>query len=195
MNPIIQIIITILGSGALFSFLQFLIQRNDDKAEKTNQLYTKIEEELNKQEKVSAERFESLHTELHTGLEEREETSKARYMEHQEAIEKLNEAILQLTENDTKQSQYMQYIGLELMGIAHQQLVSLTDHYQLRGAITLKEKASLDAIYKPYHDGLGGNGDGQAGYEYAMSLPVVTDQKAYEMDVELERKKFYEKEK
>ena len=69
----------------------------------------------------------------------------------EETIETLKEAILQLTKNDTEQNQYMRYIGDELMGLAHDKLVVLTDHYQLRGCITLKEKATLEAIFFFFH--------------------------------------------
>ena len=99
-------------------------------------------------------------------------------------IEKLNEIIIQLTENDTQQSKYIKYVGDEIMGLAHDKLVHLTDKYQNRGAITLKEIATLKAIYKPYHEGLGGNGDGQAGYEYCIKLPVISEEQAKKIDME-----------
>ena len=166
MPATLQIIITILGSGAFFSFVQFLIQRKDQQ----------------KQEEKD-DKIEELRKELIQGLEEREETGLSRYTEHQESIAKLNEAILLLTENDTQMQEYMKYVGDEIMGLAHDKLVYLTDKYQERGAITLKEKATLEAIYSPYHEGLGGNGDGKTGYEYAMKLPIVTDIQAREMDI------------
>lgn len=190
MDPIIQIIITVIGSGAIFSFLQFLITRHDNKADKVEELYKKIDEGLTKQESITDEIQKSLQLELKEGLAERELTGKQRYEEHQQAIKKLNEIISQLTKNDTEQSQYIKYIGDELMGLAHDKLVYLTDRFQARGAITLKEKATLEAIYKPYHEGLGGNGDGKTGYEYAMQLPVVTDAKAAEMDRKLKFNKY-----
>lgn len=164
LQTILTFVGVIIGSG----LIQFLITRKDDK---NNQ-------------------FEQIRQELKDGLEEREETGKTRFEKHEEAVQKLEEAILQLTKNDTEQSRYMKCIGDELMGLAHDKLVSLTDYYQERGAITLKEKATLDAIYEPYHDGLGGNGDGEQGYNYAMQLPVVTDSKAREMDIALQKKKY-----
>lgn len=177
-----QIIIAVIGSGALFSFIQFLIQRRDNKSEKIDKLCKKIDQELKIQNENSEKRYTQLQNEIREGLDERENTGKARYEEHQEAIKKLNEAIFQITQNDAKQNKYMKYIGDEIMGLAHDKLVSLTDRYQARGAITLKEKATLEAIYKPYHEGLGGNGDGEQGYIYAIQLPVITDSKALELD-------------
>lgn len=160
---ILSFIGMVLGSG----LIQFFITRKDNNNKKLIELKK----------------------ELRDGLDERETTGKERYLEHKEAIQKLNEAIFQLTENDTHQAQYMKYIGDEIMGLAHDKLVYLTDKYQERGAITLKEKATLHAIYNPYHIGLGGNGDGQAGYEYCMKLPIVTDSQAREMDNNIGRTK------
>ena len=177
-----QIIIAVIGSGALFSFIQFLIQRKDNKNDKIDKLYKDLTEKIDHQNKIFQERDNALQKEIKEGLDERERTGKERFSYHQEAIQKLNEAIFQLTKNDTEQSQYLKYIGEELMGLAHDKLVSLTDYYQARGAITLKERATLEAIYEPYHKGLGGNGDGKAGYEYAMQLPVVSNSEAKELD-------------
>ena len=169
MSPVaIQILITIIGSGALFSFLQFLIQRRDNNNKELNELKKDIEE--------------GLKTHRDWGLEH--------YDIHSMSIEKLNEAILQLTKNDTEMKEYIQYVGAEIMGLAHDKLVYLTDHYQARGAITLKEKATLDAIYQPYHEGLHGNGDGKTGYEFCMTLPVVSDERAREMDDQLKISKY-----
>lgn len=169
-QPVLTFVGVIIGSG----LIQFLITRKDNKKNKIDELCEKIDKGLIEQQ-----------VEFKQGLDEREATGKERYLEHREAIQKLNEAIFQLTKNDTEQHQYMKYIGEELMGLAHDRLVSLTDAYQIRGAITLKEKATLEAIFKPYHEGLGGNGDGEQGYKYAMALPVVTDAKAREMDEKL----------
>lgn len=169
----VQIIITVIGSGAFFSFLQFLITRKDKKKE----------DEKN-------DKFNKLQQEFTDGLREREQTSIDRYNEHKEAINKLEEAIKQLTENDTKMTQYMNSIGNGVLGLAHDRLIFLTDHYQRRGCITLKEKANLDAIYKPYHDDLGGNGDGKMGYEYCMQLPVVSEEEARDASIKLNKKMY-----
>lgn len=148
----------ILGSG----LIQFFFNRKDSQKEEIKQLT----EEFNK------------------ALRENEDIGKQRFEENQESINQLTKAIEQLSENDAKQTQYMKHMGEALAGLAHDKLVRLSDQYQRRGAITLKEKATLEAIYKPYHEGLGGNGDGQAGYEFCLTLPVVTDEEAKEMDKE-----------
>ena len=173
---VLQVLLTIIGSGAFFSFVQFLIQRKD-----------KIKQE------EKEDQIKQLREELKVGLNDREQTGFERYSEHKEAIAKINEAILKLTENDTQMKDYMKYVGDEIMGLAHDKLVYLTDKYQERGAITLKEKATLEAIYAPYHEGLGGNGDGKTGYEFAMKLPIVTDNQAYEMDINNKKKELDER--
>lgn len=156
----IERIATAAISGGFFVFLQFLIQRKDNKTEESN----------------------SFREEFSKGLQEREQTGKARYEEHKESIRKLEDAILQLTKNDADMAEYMKYMGAELMGLAHDKLVWFTDKIAARNAITLKEKATLEAIYRPYHDGLNGNGDGQTGYEYCMGLKVVSEKIAKELD-------------
>lgn len=164
LQSILSLIGMVIGSG----LIQFFITRKDNHNDE----------------------LKSVKDELKRELDENKATEISHYLEHKEAIEKLNEAIFQLTKNDTEQSKYIRYIGDELMGLAHDKLVYLTDHYQARGAITLKEKATLEAIYKPYHEGLHGNGDGKVGYEFAMTLPVVSDSQAEKMDIELKRQKY-----
>ena len=160
-----QLLVTFLGMVLGSGLIQFLITRKDTKNEEIKTLQKNFEKELKEKVDLSEERF----------------------LIHQTEIEKFNKAINQLSENDAKQSQYLKYIGDEITGLAHDKLVCLTDKYQERGAITLKEKATLQAIYQPYHEGLGGNGDGQAGYEFCMKLPIVTNEQAKEMDNKLNK--------
>lgn len=180
---ILTVVGSVIGSGAVFGFVQFLIQRKDKQ-----------------KEDAEGKKLQVLRDEFQEGLKAREDKGRERYEEHREAITKMSEehkkdfqtlltAIEKLTANDTKTTEcieeikrYNKYMGDEIMGLAHDKLVYLTDRYQERGAITLKEKATLDAIYKPYHEGLNGNGDGQIGYDYAMKLPVISDSKARELD-------------
>lgn len=183
MTPTIQIIIAIIGSSALFTFIQFLITRHDNKSDKIDQLCDKIEQGLETQEKISKERYISLQTEIQSGLDDRENTGKARYLEHKEAIQKLNEAIFQLTKNDTEQSQYMKTIGESLIGLSHDKIIYLTDKYMERGSITLKEKATIKSIYEPYQK-LGGNGDCQVAWSAICELPIISEEKAKELDKE-----------
>lgn len=199
----LQILGIIVGSSALFTFIQFLIQRHDtiEQKEEENEINTlrnEIKQHLsdvnqNWKETYCDRNFrmiEELSEEMKKGITAQQEWGFKHYNEHEESIKKLNEAILQLTKNDTEIKEYIKYVGDEIMGLAHDKLVYLTDHYQARGAITLKEKSTLEAIYRPYAEGLGGNGDGKTGFEYAMQLPVVSDEKARKMDRDLQIDKY-----
>ena len=75
-----------------------------------------------------------------------------------------------------------------LLGLGHDRLIHLTDKFVRRGAITLKEKRNLKYLYEPYHEGLGGNGDCEIGYNESIKLPVVSEDEASEMDSRLFRK-------
>lgn len=123
---------------------------------------------------------------LITRHDKKNDESDTRYMElkerlenHEETIEKLNQILLE----NKKENDGIKQI---LIGIGHDKLVYMTDKIERRGAITLKEKATLNAIFKPYSS-LGGNGDGEAGYKYCVTLPVVTDEGAREKDNSLLR--------
>lgn len=99
---------------------------------------------------------------------------------HKENIEKLNQILLE----NKKENEGIKQL---LIGIGHDKLVFMTDKIARRGSITLKEKATLDAVFKPYST-MGGNGDGEAGYKYCVTLPVVSDESAREKDSSLLRK-------
>ena len=76
-----------------------------------------------------------------------------------------------------------------LIGLGHDRLIYLTDKYVRRGAITLKEKRNLKFLYDPYSD-MGGNGDCKIGYDACQDLPVVSEEVAEGMDIELRRKEY-----
>ena len=159
-DNLLQIIVTVIGSNALFAFITFLIKRKDDKDD----------------------RFKQIEQKLDDGLEERENTGRERYEEHKEAIEELRQAILTLTEDARERSQLEKCMASSLMALSHDKLVTLGKIYQRRGAITLAEQNNLKLIYAPYHNGLGGNSDGEGYYEYCMHLPVVTEEESIAMD-------------
>ena len=180
MDELVKIIIAVIGSGAFFTFMQFLITRHDNKKSKVNELCEKLDKGL----ELQTDKYETLKEEITKGLDDRENTGKQRYLEHKEQIQKLNEAIFQLTKNDTEQSQYMKTIGESLIGLSHDKIITLTDKFLERGAITLKEKATVKSIYDPYQK-LGGNGDCHVAYNYICDLPIVSEEKARELDKNL----------
>ena len=196
MTPIIQIIITIIGSGALFSFIQFLITRHDtNKDKKENSeielLRKETQENLEASNSAWKEKYcdhnskliEDLTHEVREGLEERENRGLSRYQEHKQTINELKEATLQLVKNDTEMKNYMGIIGESLIGLSHDKILSLSDKYLERGAITLREKSTIKSIYEPYKK-LGGNGDCEVAFNYINNLPVISEEEAKNIDKE-----------
>ena len=197
----VSIIIAVIGALLGTGFLQFLITRADKKKERAedkeeNNLENKLKQHLtnvNNQWKidycdVNAKAIKELSEEVRQGLEEREAKGAERYQEHKEAIEELREAMISLTKNTDEVAKLGKYMGQSLMALTHDKIVFLGKQYQKRGAITLAEKNNLKLLYTPYHDGLGGNSDGEGYYTYCMNLPVVTDEEAMEMDKKIDSK-------
>ena len=191
----VSIVIAIIGALLGTGFLQFLITRADKKKERAedkeeNNLENKLKQHLtnvNNQWKidycdVNAKAIKELSEEVRQGLEEREAKGAERYQEHKEAIEELREAMISLTKNTDEVAKLGKYMGQSLMALTHDKLIYLGKQYQKRGAITLAEKNNLKLLYTPYHDGLGGNSDGEGYYTYCRNLPIVTDEEAMEMD-------------
>ena len=76
-----------------------------------------------------------------------------------------------------------------LLGLGHDRILSITDRLVKRGAITLKEKRNLEYLWKPYNS-LHGNGDCKIGYEACQQLPVVSEEKAEELDNTIRMKEY-----
>ena len=76
-----------------------------------------------------------------------------------------------------------------LLGLGHDRILSITDRLVKRGSITLKEKRNLEYLWKPYND-LGGNGDCKIGYDACQKLPVVSEEAAEELDVQMKLKEY-----
>lgn len=182
MDQSLQIVLTILGSGALFSFIQFLIQRKDTKEDKN----------IDK-------KFEEVNKRIDDGLEECDKTGLQRYEEdrksiqeimelHQKDLKNLLDVLEELKNNDERIEKTINSISDNqknvcdaLIGIAHDKIIYMTDKITERGYITLKERATLDSIYQPYR-AMGGNSHAKAGYEHVIELDVISDEKAKEMD-------------
>ena len=157
LQPVLTFVGVVVGSG----LIQFLITRKDNKD-------TQIE---------------TIKKELKEGLDAREAKGLERYTEHREEIEKLNQAIFQLTKNDTAQSEFMQKLGDALIGLSHDRLIYLSDICLERGSITRKEQATIESIYNPYSK-LGGNGDCHVAYERIGALPIISEEDAKKLDRE-----------
>ena len=177
-NTIITIISILIGSG----LIQFFVNRKDKKDEdkKVNDL-------------------DILRKEFREGLDEREKNGKYRFdvhenniaqlkNEHNKNFLELKEAILKLTENDAKITQSLsnvsdtqKLIADSLLGLSHDKIIFVTDKIAKRGAITVKEQATLESMYNPY-SALGGNGHCAKAMEYVSHLPIVSDEEARELD-------------
>jgi len=150
----------------------------------------------------NAKAIADLTEEVKVGLEEREATGLRRYEEHRLAIDKmalqhqkdfqaLYDAIKQLESNDTKITESLgkmadkqDVMAESLVGQAHDRILFLTDKITERGAITNKEKATIDSMYAPYKR-LGGNGYVKTSVEYIESLRTVSEDEAKKMDLEI----------
>lgn len=161
MNETLKTIITVLLSGGFLTFLQFMINRHDNKHNK----------------------FKELQEEFREGLIDRENTGKQRYDEHKEAIEELRKAMLTLSTSAQETQKLTSAMSELVVGLGQDKIVYLTDKYRNRGGITLKEKAGLESIYIPYHDKLKGNGYGKIGFDYCMKeLPIISEEEAIKRD-------------
>lgn len=216
---ILTVVGSVIGSGAVFGFVQFLITRRDKKKEEAKhdhdeELKQEMKDHLtnvNAQWKVdycdkNAKAINDLVEEVRIGLADREAMGKKRYDEHHLAIEKLSiqhqkeflelkKAIDALTANDTKITASLQNISEtqkdiagSLLGLSHDKIIYLTDRIAERGAITIKEKATISSIYNPYSN-LGGNGECKLAFEHVMGLKVVSDEEARKLDAALKLKR------
>lgn len=207
--------ITVVISSGIIQFFVTRKDKKEEDAKKNHEEELKQEMKdhlkgVNDQWKVdycdkNAKAIAELAEEVRIGLKEREETGAKRYEEHHKAIEKmaiehqkdfmeLRKAIEQLTENDTRITQSIERIEKKqddiadgIMGLSHDKLVYATDRITERGAITLKEQATLTSIYEPYVR-LHGNGDAKAGYNHVMRLKVVSDEEAKQLDMKIKCK-------
>jgi hypothetical protein len=103
-----------------------------------------------------------------------------------ESIEALRAILIKISDDNDKQGKLLDKQAEEILGLGHDKIIYLTDKIARRGCITLKEKANLKALYYPYKD-LGGNGDGETGFEHCMKLNVVSDARAQQLDKEMHR--------
>jgi len=180
----IKTIITILFSGAFFGFIQFLITRKDNKDDSLKKLKEEFDRGLDEREKTGKNRYDEHKNAIH-----------AIKLQHQEDFQKLNEAIKQLTENDTKIAALIEdsqnttsVIASGVVGMIHNTIIHSTQPIVDRGCVTYGELNTLDSLYIPYAK-LGGNGDCQRRYNDITKLPKVSEEEAIKRDKELAVKK------
>ncbi len=103
-----------------------------------------------------------------------------------QSIEELKGILIKMSKDNENQNKIMELQANEILGLGHDKIIFLTDKIAKRGYITLKEKANLKALYYPYK-GLGGNGDGETGFEHCMKLNVISDEEAQRLDRNIQR--------
>ncbi len=178
MSETIKTIITVVGSGAFLTFLQFLITRSDNKHNK----------------------FKVLEDEIVKVLNTCEETSKSRYDKHETAINELHfqqqqdykalkKAINDISDGMNKLVTTQDVISAINVGIVHNKIIEFTNPIIERNAVTYEELATLDSLYCPYAK-LGGNGECKRRYEDVNKLAKITKERAIKKDKELEIKRF-----
>lgn len=210
----ITLLTVLIGSGLIqFFFTRKDKQKEDEKKDNAETIKKEMKDHLtqvNDKWKVdycdkNSQAIQALREEVTTGLEERERRGAQRFEEHKIAIERMNlehqkdfqelkVAIQQLTENDTKITNSITKIADKqdvmadsLIGQAHDRIIYLTDKISERGAITIKEKATLTSMYEPYKK-LGGNGHCATAIQHMETLKVISDDEAREMDIKLKNK-------
>lgn len=157
---VVTILGTVLGSGTLFTFIQFLIQRKDNRNNRIEEIEKKVDDKF----------------------KERDEKNKETKEYYDKNIEDLRTTMIALANEAEDRKKLEKCMANALMAMSHDKLVRLGKFYQKRGAITLAEKNNLRMIFEPYHNGLGGNSDGEGYYDFCMHLPVVTEEEAMDMD-------------
>lgn len=213
-QTIVTLATVLIGSGLIqFFFNRKDTKQKEEKVDHDEEIKKEMRDHLtdvNSRWKTdycdkNAKAIADLAQEVRDGLAEREAKGLQRYEEHHLTIEKmsvqhqkdfiaLKEAIQKLTDNDTRITESLQKIAEKqddvasgIMGLSHDKLVFMTDRITERGAITLKEQATLTSIYEPYIK-LQGNGDAKAGYKHVMGLKVVSDDEARKMDLKIKNK-------
>ena len=78
-------------------------------------------------------------------------------------------------------------LGVDL-GLGHDAIFRVADHYIRRGGITLDELEDLNKyLYKPYKE-MGGNGTAETAMEKCKELPIITTAEAEKRDREMYKK-------
>jgi hypothetical protein len=105
---------------------------------------------------------------------------------NKKSIDELRNILISIEQDNKMQSDLINSQAKEIIGLGHDKIVYLTGQIARRGCITLKEKSNLQALYIPYA-ALGGNGDGKTGYDHCMTLDVVSEERALELDRKIKR--------
>lgn len=158
-----EIILAILGSGLLSSIVALISSRLARRDQKKDH-----------------------YDELKKGLEEREAKGAERFQIHKDKIDQI---CTELQKRDSVDAVFRDL----MIGISRDRILFISKAILKRKAITIREKATLEAIYIPYKN-LGGNSDGKTTYEVCVAFPIVSDEEAEKMDKEIRQREILEQE-
>lgn len=187
MNETAKFILTVVGSGAFLTFLQFLISRFDKKHDRIQELEKKLDEGLDDTEKTGKARYD----EYHASIEEMNMNHQKDFQELQKAINQLVQNDIKFTESIEKMVQKQEIIASANVGMVHNTIIQFTDPIICRKAVTYEELANLDSLYVPYSK-LGGNGECKRRYEDVNKLIKISRDEANKRDREIETAKYKE---
>lgn len=187
MNETTKFILTVLGSGAFLTFLQFLINRFDKKHDRIEALEKRLDDELDDRDKTGKARYD----EYHASIEEMNINHQKDFQELQKAINQLVQNDLKFTESIEKMVQKQEIIASANVGMVHNTIIQFTEPIICRKAVTYEELANLDSLYVPYSK-LGGNGECKRRYEDVNKLIKISRDEADKRDREIETAKYKE---
>lgn len=187
MNETTKFILTVLGSGAFLTFLQFLISRFDKKHDRIEALEKRLDDELDDRDKTGKARYD----EYHASIEEMNINHQKDFQELQKAINQLVQNDLKFTESIEKMVQKQEIIASANVGMVHNTIIQFTEPIICRKAVTYEELANLDSLYVPYSK-LGGNGECKRRYEDVNKLIKISRDEANKRDREIETAKYKE---
>ena len=187
MNETAKFILTVVGSGAFLTFLQFLISRFDKKHDRIGDLEKRLDEELDDRDKTGKARYD----EYHASIEEMNINHQKDFQELQKAINQLVQNDIKFTESIEKMVQKQEIIASANVGMVHNTIIQFTEPIICRKAVTYEELANLDSLYVPYSK-LGGNGECKRRYEDVNKLIKISRDEADKRDREIETSKYKE---
>lgn len=171
-----EILITAIGSGSLFAFIQFLISRFDTKHDRIAKLEKRFDEDV---EKRSIDQTEIA------------ENHQKEWKRFQDAIDAMVKSDNKFAEAISKIADKQDIMALATVGMIHNSIIQYTTPIIVRGAVTYEELANLDSLYIPYSK-LGGNGECKRRYEDVNKLIKISKEEAIKRDKEIESKKLQE---
>ncbi len=187
MNETTKFILTVIGSGAFLTFLQFLINRFDKKHDRIGELEKRLDTELDDRDKTGKARYD----EYHASIEEMNINHQKDFQELQRAINQLVQNDIKFTESIEKMVQKQEIIASANVGMVHNTIIQFTEPIICRKAVTYEELANLDSLYVPYSK-LGGNGECKRRYEDVNKLIKISRDEANKRDREIETAKYKE---